>query len=150
MPRLLFLALLVGLCIPAAAAETRRPNILWIILDDQNGYAGRADIAPVPVTPNLDRLAARGVKFVQAQCAAPVCNPSRTAFLSGLRPSTTGIYDNSQDALPADHILNRNTPLPVYFRQQGYYVAGAGKIFGSALGSGLKNKLWEVHMPGAG
>src|SRR5436190_19746051 len=78
------------------------PNVLFIILDDENGFAGRTDLAPQPVTPNLDRLAKRGVTFANAQCAAPVCNPSRTALLSGLRPSTSGIYDNSQDSMPKD------------------------------------------------
>src|SRR3954465_14062841 len=96
------------------------PNVLVIILDDENGFAGRTDLAPQPVTPNLDRLAKRGVTFANAQCPAPVCNPSRTAILSGLRPSTTGIYDNDQDSLPKDHILTRTTALPIYFQEHGY------------------------------
>src|SRR6476620_7524186 len=79
------------------AAEIAKPNVLLIILDDQNAFAGRTDLAAEAVTPNLDRFAKNGVIFSNAQCAAPVCNPSRTALLSGLRPSTTGIYDNSQD-----------------------------------------------------
>src|SRR5262245_24589965 len=63
------------------SAIPSRPNVLLIILDDQNGFAGHTDLAPQPVTPNLDRLAKRGVTFANAQCAAPVCNPSRTALL---------------------------------------------------------------------
>ncbi|HEV7402165.1 MAG TPA: iduronate-2-sulfatase, partial [Chthoniobacteraceae bacterium] len=57
-----------------ALADTP-PNVLLIILDDENGFAGRTDLAPEPVTPNLDRFAKRGVTFANAQCAAPVCNP---------------------------------------------------------------------------
>lgn len=138
-----FLALFVPLGHQTPAAEMPRPNVLLIILDDQNAFAGRTDLAPEPVTPNLNRFAKAGFTFVNAQCAAPVCNPSRTAFLSGLQPSTTGIYDNSQDALPKDHVLTRTTSLPSYFREQGYQTAGGGKVFGSAFGSVLKNRLWD-------
>ncbi|HEV7406190.1 MAG TPA: sulfatase, partial [Chthoniobacteraceae bacterium] len=117
-----------------------------IVLDDQNTFAGRTDLAPEPVSPNLQRLAQRGVTFVNAQCAAPVCNPSRTALLSGLRPSTTGIYDNDQDSMPAGHLLRRTTALPIYFREHGYQTAGGGKIFGSSLGSIVKHRVWDVEM----
>src|SRR5690242_2846433 len=101
MPRIQFLlvCLCCAVCTLGMAAEPARPNVLLIVLDDQNSFAGRTDLAPQPVSPNLNRLSKRGVTFVNAQCAAPVCNPSRTAFLSGLRPSTSGIYDNSQDKL---------------------------------------------------
>jgi arylsulfatase A-like enzyme len=129
-----------------ADAAAKRPNVLVIILDDENSYAGRTDVAPQPVTPNLDRLARRGVTFANAQCAAPVCNPSRTALLSGLRPSTTGIYDNSQDTMPKDHMLTRTTALPIYFREHGYKSAGGGKVFGSSLGSIVKNRVWDETM----
>lgn len=138
--------LAVGLSLVAAmggAADRSPPNILLIILDDQNAFAGRTDLAPQPATPNLSRVAQRGVTFANAQCPAPVCNPSRTALLSGLRPSTTGIYDNSQDSLPADHILNRTVSLPEYFRRAGYKVAGGGKIFGSAFGSAVGKEKWD-------
>jgi arylsulfatase A-like enzyme len=136
-------ALLVAPAIPAGAAEKAPPNVLLIVLDDQNAFAGRTDLAPEPVSPNLSRFAKTGVTFANAHCAAPVCNPSRTALLSGLRPSTTGIYDNNQDGLPANHMLTKATSLPASFREHSYKVAGGGKIFGSALGSGLKNRLWD-------
>lgn len=131
---------------PAAelqGAAPARPNVLLIILDDQNAFAGRTDLASEAVTPSLDRFAKSGVVFSNAQCPAPVCNPSRTALLSGLRPSTTGIYDNSQDSLPEGHILTRTTSLPHYFRQHGYLLAGAGKVFGSAFGSVVKRDKWD-------
>ena len=73
----------------------------------------------------------------------PVCNPSRTAFLSGLRPSTTGIYDNAQDSTPAGHILTRTKALPTYFHDHGYIAAGGGKVFGSSFGSVLKGRTWD-------
>lgn len=136
-------------CLAGAAVSapvTAPPNVLLIILDDQNAFAGRTNLAPEPVTPKLDRLAKRGVTFANAQCAAPVCNPSRTALMSGLRPSTTGIYDNDQDSMPKDHILTHTMALPVYFREHGYKTAGGGKIFGSSFGSVLKNRVWEEAM----
>jgi arylsulfatase A-like enzyme len=136
-------ALLVAPDAPAVAAAKTPPNVLLIVLDDQNAFAGRTDLAPAPVSPNLNRLAARGVTFANAQCAAPVCNPSRTAFLSGLRPSTTGIYDNSQDSTPAGHILTRTKALPTYFHDHGYLAAGGGKIFGSSFGSVVKGRVWD-------
>src|SRR5436190_9601588 len=112
--------ILAALCVLAGSLRSAdRPNVLFIVLDDENGYAGRTDIAPQPVTPNLDRLAKRGVTFANAQCVAPVCNPSRTAMLSGLRPSTTGIYDNDQDTMPADHLLRKRKSLPAYFHDHG-------------------------------
>jgi arylsulfatase A-like enzyme len=130
------------LCLQIMAADAP-PNVLVIVLDDENGYAGRTDTAPQPVTPNLDKLSKRGVNFTAAQCGAPVCNPSRTATFSGLRPSTSGIYSDDQDRTPADHILTRTTSLPNYFKEQGYLTAGSGKIFGSSFGSLLKYHVWD-------
>ena len=63
-----------------------------------------------------------------------------------MRPSTTGIYDNYQDSLPKGHILTRTTSLPHYFRQHGYLIAGAGKVFGSAFGSVVKRDKWDETM----
>ncbi|MBC8117169.1 MAG: sulfatase-like hydrolase/transferase, partial [Candidatus Saccharimonas sp.] len=80
------------------AAE--RPNVLFIAVDDLNHWVGHLARNPQTKTPNLDRLAARGVTFTRAYCAAPVCNPSRAALMSGMRPSTTGVYDNGEDWRP--------------------------------------------------
>ena len=84
-----------------AAADTR-PNVLFIAVDDMNdwvgclgGYSGKVH------TPNIDRLSKRGMLFENAHCAAPVCNPSRTAVLTGLRPTTSGVYDNGRWWRPA-------------------------------------------------
>jgi arylsulfatase A-like enzyme len=141
--RILIVCLLGTVSSRGLAAEPGRPNVLLIILDDQNGFAGRRDLAPEPVTPNLDRLAQRGVTFANAQCAAPVCNPSRTAMLSGLRPSTSGIYDNEQDRLPKGHVLERTISLPSYFGQQGYTTAGGGKVFSSSYASAIGKHNFE-------
>src|SRR5512133_721910 len=73
-----------------------RPNVLFIALDDLNDWIGCLGGHPQTITPNLDRLSRRGVLFTRAYCAAPLCNPSRAALMNGIRPSTSGIYDNSQ------------------------------------------------------
>lgn len=81
----------------------RRLNVLFIVLDDLNDWIRTLDPRAPIRTPNLDRLAARGVLFARAYGPSPACNPSRTAVLTGLRPSTTGVYGNASDwrrALP--------------------------------------------------
>ncbi len=111
----------------ADVAQTNaKPNVLLIISDDLNDWIGPMGGNPQTQTPNLDRLAARGVTFENAQCAAPLCNPSRTAFLSGMRPSTTGIYENMEVWMP--HI-GRGLCLNDYIRKFGYTSYGAGKIY---------------------
>ena len=74
----------------AAGAAEPKPNILLIIADDLNDWIGPLGGHPQVKTPNLDKLAARGVTFRSAHCAAPLCNPSRTAFLSGMRALDDG------------------------------------------------------------
>src|SRR5436309_14402282 len=82
---------------PAAAQPPARPNVLFIAVDDLRDWVGYLGKNPQTKTPNIDRLAARGVAFTHSYCAAPVCNPSRCALMSGLRPFTTGVYGNSND-----------------------------------------------------
>lgn len=132
--RLVFVAFLISSgCAgrPAAAAEPNqapRPNVLFIAVDDLNDWIGCLGGNPQAQTPNIDRLAARGTVFSRAYCAAPLCNPSRTALMSGLRPSTTGVYGNDTDWRPI--IAAKQTPtLGAHFRTHGYYTAGAGKIY---------------------
>jgi arylsulfatase A-like enzyme len=120
-------ALLFGMAVAAlAAAPTQKPNILLIIADDLNNWIGPMTGNAQAKTPNLDKLAARGVTFRNAQCPAPLCNPSRAAFMSGMRPSTTGIYHNQQVWMP--HI-GRGLCINDYVRKFGYTSLGAGKIY---------------------
>src|SRR5437588_7367194 len=81
----------------ASAAADPRPNVLFIAVDDLNDWVHHLGGHPQSATPNIDRLAQRGVTFQRAHCAAPLCNPSRAALMSGLRPSTTGVYNNATD-----------------------------------------------------
>jgi len=106
-------------------------NVLFIAVDDLNHWVGHLGRNPQTKTPNLDRLAARGVTFTNAHCAAPICNPSRTALLSGLRPSTTGIYDNGQ---PFASAVTAQQSLVMQFKRAGYETLGMGKLWHGGLG----------------
>ncbi len=114
---------------PCRAAEAR-PNVLMIAVDDLNDWVGYLGGNPQCRTPNIDRLAARGMLFTRSYCAAPVCNPSRAALLTGSRPSTSGVYSNSQ---PWRVALPNVLTLPQHFMANGYHAAGCGKIFHGAF-----------------
>ena len=113
-------------------------NVLFISVDDLNTDLGCYGHAIVK-SPNVDRLAARGVRFDRAYCQYPLCNPSRSSFLTGLRPEATRIYDNETNpqAYYKDH-----TPLAEYFHQHGYYTAASGKIAHHAFPESLN---WDVY-----
>ena len=108
---------------PPAAA--RRPNVLMIVVDDMNDWVGCLGGHPDVRTPHIDRLASRGVLFTNAHTAAPVCNPSRVAALTGRRPSTTGIYGNETKWM---EVLPAVPTIPQHFMAHGYHVAGGGKV----------------------
>jgi arylsulfatase A-like enzyme len=120
----------LGSCaaVAAEASSGGRPNILLIAIDDLNDWIGCLGGHPQAKTPNIDRLAARGVLFANAHCQSPVCNPSRASMMTSLYPATTGIYFLSPD-LAESPIARQNTLLPKRFEQEGYHVTGAGKIF---------------------
>ena len=107
------------------ATAPDRPNVLFLSVDDMNDWVGALGFETAK-TPHIDRLAARGTLFTNAHAPSPKCNPSRTAILSGLRPSTTGIYANSEWWKPNYPDL---VTLPRYFKDNGYYAAGGGKVF---------------------
>ena len=89
------LTILAGLCftlvLTARIQAAEKPNILFIAIDDQNDWIGCLGGHPEVKTPNIDKLAERGTVFLNAHCQAPLCNPSRTSLMTGLRPSSTGV-----------------------------------------------------------
>lgn len=107
-------------------SAAKKPNVLFIAVDDMNDWVGFLDGHPNVKTPNLDRLSARGVTFANAHCAAPLCNPSRAAVLTGLRPSTTGVYNNHQ---VVQTVVPNVVTIPKHFRNNGYKTYGGGKIY---------------------
>lgn len=107
------------------AQEAKKPNVLFIAVDDLRPEFGAYD-SKVVKSPNVDRLAARGLTFLRAYCQQAVCSPSRTSLLTGARPDTTKVYDlvtHFRKAMPD------TVTLPQFFKQNGYFVQGLGKIF---------------------
>ena len=107
-------------------APSTKIDILFIAIDDMNDWTTVFDKNNPIQTPNLERLAARGAFFEKAYCASPSCNPSRTATLTGLRPTTSGVYNNPD---PWGEMLPDVITLPQVFKHNGYAAIGAGKIF---------------------
>jgi arylsulfatase A-like enzyme len=132
-PILWFIGLAICLLLAApisARAQTRpaHPNVLFIVIDDLNDWVGCLGGHPQAKTPNIDRLAARGTLFVNAHCQAPLCNPSRSSVMTGLRPSTTGIYALLPGIRDVDALKDHVT-LPQYFSSQGYFTFTCGKVY---------------------
>ena len=146
LPRLLVgnymnkLIIILLLCCSVTAAETKKPNVLFISIDDLNDWIGCLGGHPQARTPNIDRLAGSGMLFTNAHCPAPACNPSRTAIMSGISPHKSGLYGNGQnmrDILP-DAVL-----LPRYFANHGYRSAGSGKL----LHYFIDARSWDEYFP---
>src|SRR5690606_21961209 len=92
--------------------SVRRFNVVMIIVDDLNDWVGPLGGYPGIKTPNIDRLARQGLTFRKAYCSAPACNPSRTSLLTGIRPSTSGVYHNKQPWRP---VIPEALTLPEHF-----------------------------------
>ena len=111
---------------PEQITQSEKPNVLFIAIDDMNDWTTLFDPDNPIKTPNLERLAARGTFFSRAYCAAPGCNPSRAALMTGLRPTTSGVYRNGD---PWRVIAPDAVTITQHFMQNGYDAKGAGKIF---------------------
>jgi len=110
-------ALLVCAVSPSSAAASK-PNVLLIAVDDLNDWIGCMGGHPDTKTPNIDKLASRGVMFTNAHCQGTMCNPSRISIMWGLRPSTTGFYSNRIPARAFPGFLRKNTTgLPLRSRR---------------------------------
>jgi arylsulfatase A-like enzyme len=113
---------------PSCLAFENRPNVLFLAIDDQNDWIGCLKGHPQAATPNIDRLARRGVLFTNAHCQAPLCNPSRTSVLFGMRPTTTGIYA-LEPGPRTSCLLQSRVSLPQHFAADGYVTYASGKVF---------------------
>jgi iduronate 2-sulfatase len=124
-PITIFLSIaLTSIPFSASAAE-RKLNVLFIAVDDMNNDVGCYG-HPLVKTPNIDRLARMGVKFDRAYCQFPLCSPSRSSLLTGLRPSTTRVFNLQYHFRTG---LSDVVTLPQMFRNNGYFAARVGKIY---------------------
>ncbi len=123
--RCLLVTIFVCLVSTSLSAADQKPNVLFIISDDLNNFLGCYG-DPLAKTPNIDKLAARGVLFDRAYCSFPLCGPSRNSLLTGLYPNSTGILANAQ-------IFRQTIPsqrsMPQAFRNAGYFAARIGKLY---------------------
>ena len=124
--RLLKISAIFTLALMPAAQCFTPPNVLFITIDDLNDWIGCLEGHPQALTPNLDRLAARGVLFTNAHCASPACRPSRAALLTGLMPDKTGVWSNESQSL--DKLKPDVVMLPEPFARAGYQTLGTGKL----------------------
>lgn len=147
--RLIFPALIALLSCAHAASKSRpvsaagKPNVLFIIADDLRDYAAWMRGHPQSVTPNMDRLAKMGMRFTNAHCNYALCNPSRTSLLTGMLPSSSGVFGNEQDWRRSVQIAGKPT-LPEHFKAMGYTTVAAGKIFHANHG-GPEGRLTGWH-----
>lgn len=134
---------------PAIAAEdAERPNILFIAIDDLNDWVGPLAGHPQVKTPAMDRLAKRGTTFTNAHCQSPLCNPSRTSLMTGLRPDTTGIYGLSPWFRHLEE-FETIVSLPQYLAKHGYRTLSTGKIYHGGYGRRKTDNEFHELGPGA-
>lgn len=147
--------LLLAPALPAqnvTAPDNQAYDVLFIAVDDLNDWVGYLGGHPQTRTPNIDRLAARGMAFLNAQSPSAICNASRTALLSGLRPSTSGIYGNAPDWREQAIFAGKPT-LPALFHNSDYTTLGAGKIFHAhtftdgGFGGYNDRHAWDLFYP---
>jgi arylsulfatase A-like enzyme len=122
------------LCILALGIKTtaqESPNVVFIAIDDLNDWVGCLKGHPQTITPNIDKLASKGILFTNANCQAPICGPSRASVMTGLLPTTTGNYLQLDDQfIKKSNDVGQNAIfLPDYFEQYGYKTMGVGKLF---------------------
>ncbi len=135
--------LTLAACFPAAAKTAKKPNILFIAIDDLNDWVEPLAGHPQTLTPNLETFAAGAVNFKRNYCTSPGCNPSRSTLMTGYHTYTSGMYSNYQDWRKVPKLAKAKT-LGEYFRDHGYYAAGAGKIYHY---SQVAPRTWDEYYP---
>ena len=139
--KLRLLALLILTLSAHLAHASERPNVLFISVDDLNDWIEPLGGHPQAHTPNFKRLAARSVNFARNYCPSPGCNPSRSAVMTGHLPHSSGMYSNYQDWRK---VMPDAVTIGEHFRNNGYFSAGAGKIFHYTQ---VAEKCWDDYYP---
>lgn len=135
------------LCGPAAGAESGRPNILWLVAEDfgpELGYYGTTQVW----TPNLDRLAAGGVRYTRAYTTAPVCSASRSAFMTGMYQTTIGAHNHRSHRDDGYCLPAGVRPIPERMRDAGYFTANIRSMPASLGFSGTGKTDWNFAVDG--
>lgn len=125
----------------ALASTPSLPDVVFIIMDDMNGY-GVLNQYPVVQMPYVEKFKRESVNFTLAACASPVCTPSRASFMSGLYPHETGAYLNGCDPWRGGSILTNTEAIPECFKRIGCETFGRGKIFHAQLAEGRQEAMF--------
>jgi arylsulfatase A-like enzyme len=151
--KLFVLLAILSLAVPPLKAEdakpAAKPNVLFIVIDDLNDYLSLLGKYPGVKTPNLDKFAKSAMTFTRAYCAAPICNPSRTAFISGIAPYRSGIYENN-NPLNSSKLVVDSVLLPEQFKRAGYHTMWNGKFFHTGPGPQRHQRMWDDTEGGKG
>jgi len=138
---------IVSIAVQSCSADSSTndtPNILFIAIDDMNDWTGFLGGHPQASTPNLNRLAKKGINFTNAHCPAPGCSPSRNALLYGVEPFESGLYPFYSDEMH-EQLMETYTSLPRFYKENGYNTFGAGKIH---HGSKADDRQWNDYLVG--
>ena len=144
---LLGLLFFVGDVVAGEAVAKKPPNILMIAIDDLNDWVGCLDGHPQVQTPHIDRLAKRGTVFTNAHCQAPLCNASRTSLMTGLRPSSTGVYGLAPWFRTVPEFADVVT-MPQHLAAHGYRTASTGKLYHGGYGRRPTDTEFQALGPG--
>ena len=133
------LGVILGIAATQVDAWEKPTNVLFIMIDDFRPELTSYKVDGI-LTPNIDRLAAKGLQFNAAYCQYPVCNSSRCSLLTGLRPDRHGIFSNKVALRKQWPVL---ITLPQLFRNNGYFAAGMGKLFHMGTDAAGKETLFR-------
>jgi len=145
--RTLFMVVLLGfLIVESHAQDSKKPNVLFIAVDDLNDWVGCLGGHPDVKTPHMDKLAAGGRNFVNAHCVVPVCSPSRVSVMSGLHATTHGSYDLGPSYQSIERLHNVPT-IQAHFKANGYRTIAGGKVLHHGFTGPLEDDIDET-LPG--
>ncbi|MFT4692478.1 MAG: sulfatase-like hydrolase/transferase [Verrucomicrobiia bacterium] len=124
--RIFVILWLLGCLGISSLSAAEKPNVLFIICDDLNDYVAGFGGHSQTKTPNIARLGKSGVSFKQAHCNIPICNPSRASLMTGLLPSTSGVF--GFEHWDQNEVLKNSRTMMAHFRAHGYHALGTGKV----------------------
>lgn len=137
--------LVIGFIASVSFGAGEQPNVLMICIDDMNDWVGFLDGHPQALTPNMDRLADKGVNFTNAHCPSPGCSPSRNAILFGVEPHNSGLYPFYNINKIEPGVLDKYMPLPKLFKDNGYTTCGLTKVWHNPDNTYRESEQWDEY-----